>query len=563
MRLIGQEEQQAIDQFWQKQTGLPLLLLMESAARAVADMCMDILKNGGKTERKKNSPQVNPISPSALTDQIIPAKSGTNTPPDIVSQSEPAVLVLAGKGQNGGDAFACARMLAGEGVFVICRELDPGAPQPAEAEANRQALQRMGLPLGAIREEDFSGKNLRLIVDGLFGTGFQASRGLPEGFEKISCWCEQARSRGVQLIAVDIPSGLDSRTGIPARHALKADMTLTFVLPKAGLFAEPGFTHAGTVYLAPIGIAGRLAEHALSEVDQPACYLIDDAVVKPVRSQLKRDPLAHKGRFGRLMLIAGSPGMPGAAVLTARAAARSGLGMLHLLTADGAAAAVVDGIPEAMVESISFSDGDAFLQAVDTGMKRASAVAAGPGIGRAEQLLPALERIIDLAQQTVLDADALNVLSDRPDEWWRRCERRVEQGLPPVILTPHPGEYRRLAPDLADFDRQKQACLLAQRSHCVVVLKGSRTVVAAPDGEIYINQTGNNGLARGGSGDLLTGLIAGLLAQGIQPLQAALAGVYYHGLAADLAAEKLSRRGMLPEDLLGSLSDAYRLTGWE
>jgi hydroxyethylthiazole kinase-like uncharacterized protein yjeF len=192
------------------------------------------------------------------------------------------------------------------------------------------------------------------------------------------------------------------------------------------------------------------------------------------------------------------------------------------------------------------------------------AVAAGPGAGPADWLRQGLPMLIKQSDRLVLDADALNLIAADPDYYFPLLrERTMTAGRLPAILTPHPGEFRRLAPDLGLDDRQLAARGLAERSGCVVLLKGASTVIAVPAGPIWINPTGHNGLARGGSGDVLCGLIAGLLAQGLHPADAAVAGAYLHGLAADLAAGRLGHRAMLPGDVIASLGDAFYAAGWE
>lgn len=548
MRLISPQEQQTIDRLWQTQTKLPLLLLMESAARAIADLCLALLQN------ERLCPLFKPVKAlSQLAQQ----------PEDFPLPAQgKVVLVLAGRGQNGGDAFACARMLAGQGVQVICRELFPDAPQPVEAQINRTALLRLGLTLGPVRKEDLTRLDLGLIVDGLFGTGYKNSRGLTEAFRPLASDIRQARQRGVRVLAIDVPSGLDCETGITAADALVADLTITFVLPKTALLAEPGYQQAGVVYLASLGIGADWTDRLLQSVTAPASYLIDNAMIRAIGQLVKRRPDAHKGSFGKALLVAGSPGMPGAAVLAAHAAARSGAGLVHVITGNQAGAQVIKDIPEALTQVYETLDGHALQCVIRKALATSKAAGIGPGLGQNPVLVDSIKLLIQEAPALLIDADALNLIASDRAAFLPLFLEREKAGLTPPVLTPHPGEFRRLAPQWSNLDRQTAARELAHEMRAIIVLKGSRTVIATPDKTIYLNQTGNHGLARGGSGDLLSGLITGLLAQGLQPVKAAIAGVYFHGLAADLAAGN-SGRAMLPQDLLLYLAQAYSACSWD
>ncbi|MEA4890870.1 MAG: NAD(P)H-hydrate dehydratase [Clostridiaceae bacterium] len=524
MRIITPEEQQAVDRIWQEKTGLPLLLLMEAAAAAVVRQCREYAA-------ERNIPRL-------------------------------PVLVLAGKGQNGGDAFACARMLLAGGWPVVCRELYPDAALPAEAAANRQALIGLGCCLGPATETDFALDPNGLILDGLFGSGYQGGRKLPEEFVRLSSLIADARRRGVRVIAIDVPSGLDAGKGTADPSCLQADCTVTFVRPKIGLCTTPGRFLAGRLIVDPIGIGDDLLAQALAGCGQPPAYLL---CPDEIRTWCPKRPAdSHKGLFGKALVIGGAPGMPGALVLAAEAAARSGVGLLHLAVPLAIAPAVLASRPEALVSLIDPDDETESMTQIHRLSAQVQAVAIGPGINRPAWLESLLADLIETAPQLVIDADALNQMSINPDT---ACRLLLDRGrirhLPPAVLTPHPGEFHRLAPDLDLQDRRRAACELAVRSGSIVVLKGAATIVAEPSGRCWINPTGQDGLARGGSGDVLCGLIAGLLAQGLPPHEAAAAGVYLHGLAADLAAARLGRRAMLPRDVITELGRAYSQTGWE
>jgi NAD(P)H-hydrate epimerase len=517
MRLITSDDQKAIDRMWQERTGLPLLLLMEAAAAAVAAQCIQMA-------------------------------GGSPLP----------VLILAGKGQNGGDAFACARMLLASGWPVRCREMEPDAALPAEAAANRQALLNLGYTLGTATEDDFLAVAGGIIVDGLYGTGYRTDRPPTDAFCRLSAAVGQARRQATRVVSIDVPSGLNVDDGRAAACCITADRTVTFVRSKPGLLQPDGLAHAGAVVIDLIGVGSDLVEEALDS--SPAWMGLDRDTIQawaPLRA-----PDSHKGLFGKAALIGGSAGMPGAILLAGEAAARSGAGLVSLHVPQAIAGMVLAARPEALLKPIPDEGVD--LAGWLASLKDARACGIGPGLGQPVWVDALLTGLIESSSGLVIDADGLNQLARAPEHYWLLFRKsRTDRQLPPAILTPHPGECRRLAPDLDPQDRLKTARLLALRSSCIVVLKGQATVVAEPSGRCWINTTGNDGLARGGSGDVLCGLITGLLAQGLESWQAAAAGVYLHGLSADLAARQISRRALLPRDVIAGLGQAYAAAGWE
>ncbi len=529
MQVIGRNEQMAIDRLWQKRTGLPLLLLMESAAGAVTRICLDLLST---------------VEPSAGE-----------------------ILILAGKGNNGGDAYACARQLAAFKKNVICRDVFPQEPLTPDAALNRSAAKALGIDLGPLGPDDFTGLSSgSLIVDGIFGTGYRADRPLPSEVAAISGKVASARRLGARVVAIDVPTGLDADSGAVDPSAIQADFTVTFVRPKIGLCAAPGRFFAGRVITDNIGITDSLANEAIQEVSEemhrPAFCLIELADVAACRP--KRPADSHKGLFGKVLLLGGAPGMPGAILLAAEAAARSGAGLSYLGVPEAIGSLVLAARPESLLTLLDNESADADGRAIQNLLAGNPAVAAGPGSGKAGWLALLLALLIRDASRLVLDADALNLIADDKDFYFPLLRERLNRaGQEPAILTPHPGEFHRLAPDLDLSDRQMAALELAKRSGCIIILKGASSVIAEKTGNIWINPTGHDGLARGGSGDVLCGLVAGLLAQGLPAASAALCGVYLHGLAAELAAGRLSRRSMLPGDVIASIGDAFRKVGWE
>lgn len=537
MRVVGRSEQQAIDRLWTERTGLPLLLLMEQAAAAVSRIIRQLLETSG--------------------------------------HSDATVLILAGKGHNGGDAFACARQLNAEGINVVCRELFPAKELPLEAAANRQSVRASGLSLGQPKPEDFTDlKPGSIIVDGIFGTGFRAGQLPPMVIDTIH-QVAAARQKGAIVVAIDVPTGLDADTGAILPDCIHADYTVTFIRNKIGLCAAPGRYVAGHVIIDSIGVPDAWIEESIEQVLQTTGRL-DIRQLTPEHMKAcspSRPGDSHKGMFGKALLLGGSPGMPGAIMLAAEAALRSGVGIVTLAVPESIGPLMLAARPESLLhlmpEQTTADPNEQLILAEETAslistlIDSQTTVAAGPGAGPAAWLRRALPQIIRQATRLVLDADALNLIAADPEKFFPLLRGRTAAGLEPAILTPHPGECRRLGPDLDLKDRQLAARKLAERCGCIIVLKGASTVIASHEGPIWINPTGNTGLARGGSGDVLCGLIAGLLAQEMTPFNAALSGVYLHGLAADLAAGRLGRRAMLPRDVIAAFGDAFRTAGWE
>lgn len=528
MLTFQRAHQQLLDRAWTEQTGLPLLLLMEQAALAVTRACLDLV---GSSQRPRTS-----------------------------------VLVLAGKGQNGGDAFACARQLAAEGFPVDCLEVFPAADLPPEAAQNRFAWLALGYPLLTCSTdlERIAGLNRpSLIIDGLFGTGYRAERPLPPAILQLTAQVKAWRRAGAHVISIDLPSGVDADTGQIAEGAIEADTTVTFVRPKTGICATPGRFAAGRVIVDRIGIPDQLLETLFAQTELPVW--IDPDMIRDLRTV--RHPNSHKGSFGRVLILGGSPGLPGAASLATEAASRSGAGLVYLGTGESVAAQTLAAVSEALLTALPEHDPDRLIALLDQLIQNKQVVAIGPGAGQASWLGHALQRALTQSPAVVIDADGLNAIAAQPALYFPLLQARRPAGLAPAVLTPHPGEFGRLAPDLDWHNRQQAAQTLAQRLDAIVLLKGASTVIAAPDGRLWINPTGNAGLAKGGSGDVLCGLIAGLLAQNLPAFEAAAAGAYLHGLAADLAADLESggtgRRALLPSDVLRALGRAFAAAGWE
>ncbi len=511
MRLIRAEEMQAIDRQAIEQIGIPGVVLMENAGRAASDIF------------------------SCEFEELYPGP----------------VLVLAGKGNNGGDGYVMARLLAEQGWQVQTLIVGSSEDIVGDAAVMLEILQNLHQPISFIadaselRSSVASAKPV-IIVDALLGTGLKSTvRGL------YAVAIEIINSSATAVFAVDIPSGVDGSTGKICGMAVHADLTVTFDHAKIGHGSFPGAANAGALDVVDIGLPLRGRPQLESDV-----LLVDAADAADWLPERPGD--GHKGRFGHLLLLAGSTGKSGAAALAGNAAVRGGCGLVTV----GAPAAVHDilevKLTEAMTCPLADEAGLLGLQAqglIAELLADRQALAVGPGLGQSEGLAELLAWLLTTTElPMVIDADGLNLLAGQLGLLRQRSG-------PPVILTPHPGEMARLSGlSIAEIeaDRYQVACRFAAEHGVVLLLKGPRTVVAAPDGRVRINSSGNDGLASGGSGDVLTGMIGALLAQGLNPFTAAALAAWLHGRAAELVAQGQGVAGMAASDLLCQLPVARR-----
>ena len=508
MRLVTASEMRELDRRAIEEFGIPGLVLMENAGRQVAEVVKEML--GGAAGKR--------------------------------------VAVFAGKGNNGGDGLVAARHLFNAGAAVKVYLLaDPGEIT-GDALTNLKIWQKMGQPVEAAVETSLPDllKNEDLIVDAIFGTGF---RGVPR--EPAAGIIKAINASGKPVVAVDIPSGLEADTGLARGACVRAARTVTFGLPKLGLVQEPGASYAGRLHVAEISIPAFL----LKAGNLKRCLLSREVVGSWL---LPRPRAVHKGECGRVLVVAGSRGMAGAACLAAEGAARSGVGLVTLAVPEGlldvVAAKVTEvitaGLPATSRQTLSKEAGEAVLALAE----RADVVALGPGVTTHPETAACVQELLPrLPVPCVLDADGLNCFAGRTEVF--------RQTRFPLVLTPHPGELARLtghSTAAIQQDRVGVAEKAAKEWGAVVLLKGAASVISSPGGFVYINPTGNPGMATGGSGDILTGIVAGLLAQGLDPLRAAAAGAFLHGLAGDLAASRRGMRGMLAGDILACLPEALK-----
>lgn len=457
-------------------------------------------------------------------------------------------LIAAGCGNNGGDGFAVGRLLMQEGFPVDFWLIGERSRCSPETKAQISILENYGC---TILEQMPEGKEYDIIVDAIFGIGLRRA---PEG--RYAEAVEYINQSGAFVLSVDIPSGVSADTGAVYGCAVQADVTVTFAFLKRGLVLYPGASCAGRVVTAQIGITresfcGR----------PPAVFTLARGAAPPLP---RRDPNGNKGTFGKVLLAAGSPGMAGAAVLSSSAVLRSGAGMVRVLAGEENRIILQTAVPEAMLTLYGqggLSGGKSMADAFREAAPWADVVAAGPGLGtegEAGELIRLL--LTETEKPLVLDADGINLLAQDRDFLEALCRKRKKEGGP-LILTPHPGELARLTGSslrqvLADPVSLCRAW--ADKLNAVLLCKGAATVAAQPQGSCYVNQSGNSGMATAGSGDVLTGIIAGLLAQGMEPFEAACTGVYLHGLAGDAAAEKSGEHGVSAGRILEGLDQAMK-----
>ena len=454
------------------------------------------------------------------------------------------VGILAGRGNNGGDGLAAARYLANRGI--PCRIFLFAAQEEVkgDAGANLEILKRMGVAVQEVLNlEEWEGQkalvgSADLLLDGIFGTGL---KGPVEGFFREII--ESVNSLKKPVVAIDLPSGLDADSGQVLGACIQARITVTFGLAKRGLLVQPGAQAAGKVVVVDIS----LPRPAL-EGERIQDHLLEGADFLPYL--LPRNPDSHKGKFGHLLVLAGSPGKTGAAALVSQAALRVGTGLITLGVPESLNSILEEKVTEVMTEPLPETRektlGLSAQQRIFELCSRKTALALGPGLSLNLETVRLVQQVVRKSPlPAVIDADGLSALAGKP-EILRKNQKEL-------ILTPHPGEMARLAGisiEEVQKDRIEVARGFAKEYGVILVLKGSRSLIASPGGEVFINPTGNPGMASGGTGDVLTGMIGGLLAQGLPALEAAKLGVYLHGLAGDYAAFLKGERGIAATDLV-------------
>lgn len=519
MRILTAETMREVDRSAIEDLGIPSLVLMENAAIGVVDAIGEAAGEIGAAE---------------------------------------SAAVFCGPGNNGGDGFAIARHLAVRGYEVRVFLATGGRKLSGDAEIQRDICRKQGLQIDEIASTDdaraalAAARDLDLIVDALFGTGL--ARPLEGLFAEL---VEGIAELAVPCVAVDLPSGLNgSRAEILGPH-VRAALTVTFAAPKVAHVLPPASNAVGELVVTDLGIPPSLVEQA----NEPAgnLHLLVEGELAGLLPPRERD--AHKGDFGHVLIVAGSPGKSGAAILAARSAVRAGAGLVTaavtepiLHTVDlGSIESMTLPLPAGPAGHLAEEAAEKVLEAA----KGKAVLALGPGLGQEPGAVSAIQRIVrETPLPLVIDADGVNAFAGKAGDL---AGRPAE-----TVLTPHPGELGRLLgiPTAeVQADRLAAARRAALETGAIVVLKGGRTLIATPEKEVWINPTGNPGMATGGTGDVLTGLAAGLIAQreayGLEVLDAVLLAVYLHGLAGDLAVQRMGEQALAAGDLLDSLPAAF------
>lgn len=469
--------------------------------------------------------------------------------------AQATVMVLAGPGQNGGDGWVLARLFAARGFKVVCCLIKPGGRDVAgDAAVNMEVARKMGLTIEVINKESDplpDWNQAALVIDAIFGTGLDRKiSGPAEAVLKSVGEAKKNLNQKMRVLAVDLPSGLSGDTGELWGPPLTADLTVTLGAPKIGLYLNNGPELAGKIMVGDIGLTPQMVAAApprgkLSGPDE-------------LWAVLPKRPLnGHKGVFGHVLLAGGARGKTGALVLAAKGAARSGAALVTALHPASLSVIYESKLTEVMTMELPEDEpGELSAAAGDLILEYGSgrqALALGPGLGLGEGAAQTVLKVVARCElPLVLDADALTALAGR---------LTILKNLKSAVLTPHPGEAARLLNcSTADIqnDRLDSARQIAAQSGAVTVLKGHHTIIAEPEGNFFLNPTGGPHLAVGGSGDLLTGLIAGLLAQGLPPFQASALAVWAHGRAGDITVTETGPYGLTPSDVTERLPQVWR-----
>ncbi len=512
MYLVTADEMQEMDRRTIESFGIPGRILMENAGRGATRFFLEYFKD---IEHKR-------------------------------------IGVIAGRGNNGGDGFVMARYLAQKGIRVTVYLLTESQTVAGDAAANLSLLFPLLIPVIEMPDlESFSShktemRHEAIWIDAILGTGLRSD---VKGFFKDVIDFLNQLNRPV--FAVDIPSGLNSDTGRPCGTCIRADATATFAFGKTGHFILPGAEYTGALKIIDIGIPSYIAESV-----KPRQSLLTPDLIHSVFQARSLD--THKGHTGHLLVIAGSPGKTGAAAMTAMSAMRAGAGLVTLGIPASLNPILETQVTEAMTEPLPETKesvlGEASFNRIMALLSDKRCLAIGPGIGIDPETKSLVHRLLkECNKPMVIDADGLNCIIG--------CTDILKTFDKPAVLTPHPGEMARLIGITAtDVQKDRIRCArdFAQSFNVHVVLKGARTVVAHPNGTVFINPTGNPGMASGGMGDVLTGIIAGFIAQNHPPELAAHAGVYLHGAAADALSKNKGPFGYLATDVVNALPEAIR-----
>ena len=500
---------------------------------------MKIFTSAQIHELDKYTIEHEPISSIDLMERA--AKAITHAITDKWSTETP-VIVFAGPGNNGGDALAVARLLTDAGYSVSAYLFNITGHLSVDCAANkdRLAAEKKIKQLVEVKQE-FDPPQLEagmLVIDGLFGSGL--NKPLAGGFASLVKYINASQA---EVVSIDVPSGLmgEDNTYNVRANIIRADLTLTLQQPKLSFLFAENQQFVGRIKVLDI----RISEEGMAKTDA-RYHIVGENEVRPLLRG--RNAFAHKGNMGNALLVAGSYGMGGAAILAARACLRAGAGKVTVHTPKCNNTVMQIAVPEAVVQLDH--EETIFSEAVDT--EDYDALGIGPGLGRSEATAIALIAQLRRTQcPIVADADALNILANH-----RAWMQQLPKGM---VLTPHPLEFDRMNGHCADsYERLTKACDMAERLGAYIIVKGHYSALCAPDGHVAFNPTGNAGMATAGSGDVLTGIITALLARGYRQREACLLGMYLHGLAGDMAARDLGMESLVAGDLIKYLPQAFK-----
>ncbi|MDO4477753.1 MAG: NAD(P)H-hydrate dehydratase [Lachnospiraceae bacterium] len=499
--LLTAAQMQNLDRHTIDEIGVPSAVLMERAALAIAEEVMALPEIAGK-------------GPAGCR-----------------------ILSVCGTGNNGGDGVACARILRMKGYEARILLIGDEARFSKDMQEQVAIARRLGIPFVTTAEPD----DYDAAIDAIFGIGLARPIAEESAFGQAIALIG---SLNCPVVAADIPSGINADTGAVMGMAVKARCTVTMQAAKRGHVLYPGRTHTGRLIVADIGIQLPNGIHAAFFENEASGYAVTfedhDLSLLPAR-----DPNGNKGTFGKILILAGSRNMCGAALLACRAALRAGAGMVRLLTPEANRIIVQETLPEVMLNT--YTTTEEALAELSNAAAWADVIAAGPGLGQNETAKALMGTVLSYKDKPrILDADGLNVID----------KTQLTEAEGPILITPHPGEMKRLSGLSAQeilADPAATATAFAKETGVVCLLKGGATVIAAPDGRVIFNKTGNSGMATAGSGDVLTGICAGLAARGTNALLTGALGAYLHGKAGDIAAGKLGPSALTAGDLIESM----------
>ena len=506
MIVVTADQMNRIDQQTIQQIGIPALVLMENAGRMMVE----------------------------VIEQQLPNKKRFG--------------VVVGKGNNGGDGLVMARHLAHLGRSVTVYLVSDVHNFSPSAQVNLKIAQNLGLPI-VDAKQILPTFNQDVLIDAIFGIGL--SRPIEGYLAKV---IQKINKSNATIVAVDIPSGLNTDTGQPLGETIKADLTITVGLAKVGLLIEPGATLSGKIRVVDIGFPSSVvAEQMINTYWTGMADL--SLPIRPANS--------HKGAFGRVFVLAGSTGMTGAATLTSQAVLKSGAGLVTLGIPQKLSQIMAVKLTEAMTLPLPDTEAGTLDLSAKSEIcahinQKKTIIAIGPGLSQHPRTAELIRQLLySLTQPAVIDADGLNALAKSVDLLSMLSKSNKRQ----LVITPHLGEMARLIDwsiDSIAKDPIGAATDLARVHQLTVVLKSVPVTIVDSEGQVWLNSTGNSGLATAGSGDVLTGLIAGFMAQGLTATQSAVSGVYLHGLAGDLAAERIGQHGLMATDILNELPTAIK-----